>query len=187
MQIIARTKVFHTIARSDFFRSAYAACRHVPLLGSCLHSLVYHALPDGTRVWIQVPQGRGKGLWFWPDPRFELDYLNGDCEPWVQELLHDSLRLGDCFYDVGAHTGFFSLIAAKFVGVQGTVLAFEPDPEIAAISKANARRNQMRQLKVIEAAVWSFSGDKRSIGASNGTTQGQTRKRISKSGGRLVT
>jgi FkbM family methyltransferase len=92
------------------------------------------------------------------DPRFEQGYINGDHEPWVQGVLKARLRPGDCFYDVGAHTGFFSLIAARLVGEKGSVVAVEADPDNAALLRANAERNQMRQVRVLEAAAWSSSG-----------------------------
>ena len=34
-------------------------------------------------------------------------------------------------YDIGSNIGFFALLAAKLVGPQGRVVAFEADPEIA--------------------------------------------------------
>ena len=42
---------------------------------------------------------------------------------YVAQLL---LRPGDCFVDVGANAGVFSLAAAAFVGDTGHVIAFEP-------------------------------------------------------------
>lgn len=38
------------------------------------------------------------------------------------------LRPGDTFIDVGAHVGYFSLIASALVGKSGKVIAFEPEP-----------------------------------------------------------
>jgi FkbM family methyltransferase len=37
------------------------------------------------------------------------------------------LQAGDCFVDIGAHVGYFSLLAAALVGEQGQVVAFEPE------------------------------------------------------------
>ncbi|PYT56961.1 MAG: hypothetical protein DMG35_21155, partial [Acidobacteria bacterium] len=38
---------------------------------------------------------------------------------------------GMTFYDIGANIGFFSLLAARIIGAQGRVVAFEADPEVA--------------------------------------------------------
>jgi FkbM family methyltransferase len=45
----------------------------------------------------------------------------------IREHLGD-LRPGDCFVDVGANDGSYTLLAARLVGREGIVLAFEPNP-----------------------------------------------------------
>jgi len=115
-------------------------------------------LPPGSRIWLRVPRGQAKGLWIFVDPRFDPDYCNGQHEAWAQDLLRKYLKPGDCFYDVGAHIGFFSLIAARIVGGSGCVTAFEPDDGNAAVFRANCERNQLRQITLMQAAVWRFSG-----------------------------
>src|SRR6185436_20517401 len=49
-------------------------------------------------------------------------------EPEVFEFLVRALRAGDTFVDVGAHVGYFSLLAASLVGHGGHVFSFEPNP-----------------------------------------------------------
>ena len=145
-------------ARSSVLRRLYAACRQVPVLGSLLHRKAMRVLPLGRRIWLRIPRGQAKGLWIFVDPRFDPDYCNGQHESWVQDLLRKQLRRGDCFYDVGAHIGFFSLIAARIVGASGCVTAFEPDSGNAVVFRTNCERNQMPQIRLMEAAVWSSSG-----------------------------
>jgi FkbM family methyltransferase len=141
--------------RSKFVHGAYAVLRDTPILGAGIQRLVQEAIPSGARMWIRIPEGLGKGSWMFADPRAELGYTNGDHEPWIQELLKSELREGDCYYDVGAHTGFFCLIASRFVGQSGRVVAFEPDPDNAAILRANVTKNDITQVDVMEMAVWS--------------------------------
>ena len=38
------------------------------------------------------------------------------------------LQPGDTFIDIGAHVGYFSMLAAQLVGPTGTVYSFEPEP-----------------------------------------------------------
>jgi FkbM family methyltransferase len=168
------------MARSRIVRSVYGACRRVPLLGSLLHAGVDGLLPHGSRAWTSLPKGMGKGLRFYCDPRFELGYMNGDHEPWAQEILQEHLRPGDCFCDVGAHTGFFSLIAARFIGGKGLVVALEADPENATLLRLNAGRNGMRQVWVVEAAAWSSSGQLKFQQAS--ATSNRTEGRVASNG-----
>jgi FkbM family methyltransferase len=49
-------------------------------------------------------------------------------EPKLSAALCALVRPGDTVYDVGAHFGFFSLLAADLVGPSGSVHAFEPTP-----------------------------------------------------------
>jgi len=142
------------------------------VIGAFVRRLVRSALPPGTKLWVRIPDGLGKGLWIYADPRFELGYTNGDHEPWLQQLLKSELRSGDCFYDVGAHTGFFALIASRFVAPAGKIVVFEPDPDNVATLKANIARNGISQVTLVEAAVWSSPGEvtfERALDESNRT------------------
>jgi len=49
-------------------------------------------------------------------------------EPHVAKLISEQLKPGDVFYDIGANAGYFTLVGAKAVGAQGTVIAFDPHP-----------------------------------------------------------
>ena len=64
------------------------------------------------------------------------------------------LKEGMMFVDVGAHFGYFSVVAASLVGKTGRVVAFEPIPETAQRLKLNAQRFpdiiEVRQL-----AAWN--------------------------------
>jgi FkbM family methyltransferase len=43
-------------------------------------------------------------------------------------------------FDLGAHVGFFTLLASLFVGDQGRVVAFEPNPENIRYLKKSLKR-----------------------------------------------
>lgn len=49
-------------------------------------------------------------------------------EPHVAQLICDQLQPGDNFYDIGANAGYFTLIAATKVGLEGAVVSFDPLP-----------------------------------------------------------
>jgi FkbM family methyltransferase len=167
-----RDKTLHALTRSGFVRSAYGVLRKIPGAGGGIEKLVHAALPPGKRLWIRIPEGIGKGLWMDVDPRFDMGYVNGNYEPWIQELLKSELRPGDCYYDAGAHIGFFAMIASRLVERSGKVVAIEPDPDNAATLRANLTRNDIEQVSVVEAAVWSSSGQvtfERALGGSNRT------------------
>lgn len=58
-----------------------------------------------------------------------------------QQVLWSQLKPGSTFIDVGAHIGFYTLLAAKRVGPEGRVFSFEPDPETHARLARNVKAN----------------------------------------------
>lgn len=58
-------------------------------------------------------------------------YFSGMPDYWEMCFIRDYLRPGDCFVDVGANVGLYSLLARSIVGEAGQVHAFEPAPETA--------------------------------------------------------
>src|SRR5262249_54527047 len=54
--------------------------------------------------------------------------IEGTYEPHVVTAVRSHLSPGGVLLDVGAHVGYFSLIAAERVGPLGRVLSFEPNP-----------------------------------------------------------
>src|SRR4029077_12076424 len=115
--------------------------RNLPVFGSLVHCLSHRILPPDEKVWARVERGPGQGLWLELNPRTGQQYLHGDVEPVIQEILAGRLQPGMGFYDLGANIGFFSLLAAKLVGTTGKVFSFEPDPENAGRLVRNIERN----------------------------------------------
>jgi len=75
------------------------------------------------------------------------------------ELLDRVLRPGDRFVDVGANIGLFTVAAAARVGPTGHVLAYEPDPDTAAVLRDNVAMNWVGQrVSVIQSAAGARNG-----------------------------
>lgn len=99
-----------------------------------------------------IRYGEGKGLIF--NAEFcNPGFLLGTSEPLEQQMLAKLLKPGDVFYDVGANAGFYCVIAARLVGPEGKVYAFEPTPELADRVEENAGLNQFNHIEVIRVAV----------------------------------
>jgi FkbM family methyltransferase len=144
--------------RSPLVRKSYARLKKVPFFGGALQKLARTLVPRGARVWLEIPAGLGKGLWLHLDPRFEMEYATGHYEPLIESAMLSGLRTGSIFYDVGAHIGIFSLLAARVVGKGGSVFAFEADPDNAQRIREHAHRNGLDQIHVVDRAVWSAPG-----------------------------
>lgn len=72
-----------------------------------------------------------------------------ECTQWILA----NIRRGDTFVDIGAHVGYFALIAAKSVGEEGRVFAFEPDPTNYATLARNVLLNGFANVTLEQAAV----------------------------------
>jgi FkbM family methyltransferase len=143
--------------------------RKAPVIGFLLHKLSYVLLKKDQKVWVCVERGAAKDLWLELSPRTGQAYLRGEAEAAVQEFLAGRLRPNDVFYDLGANIGLFSLLAARIVGTGGKVFSFEPDPENADRLRRNVSRNGFGNISVVQAGVWSSSGDRHFKGAEDGS------------------
>lgn len=82
------------------------------------------ATPHGARrMVLQLDEGHFS-------QRFMLnDFAQGRLyEAETSNFLGAILRPGDVFIDIGAHVGYFSMLAAALVGDAGEVWSFEPEP-----------------------------------------------------------
>lgn len=77
-----------------------------------------------------------------------------------QRILFENLvSEGSVVFDVGAHVGFYSLLAALLVGMRGKVYAFEPLPANLHYLKAHLRINRITNVTVVEKAVSDSPGE----------------------------
>jgi FkbM family methyltransferase len=158
--------VVQQLSTSLPLRKIYTLANRVPILGSALKNLSRTAIPSDALVWTSIRSGPGKGLWIHLNPRYEMEYLEGGYEAPVERILLLNLRPGTVFYDVGAHIGVFSLIAARNLGALGSVFVFEPDPLNVRRIKEHASRNQLDSIRIIPKAVCSSVGKLRFLRAS---------------------
>ena len=77
----------------------------------------------------------------------------GVWEPRETRYLQTLLQAGQTFVDVGAHVGYFSLLAAQLVGPTGTVIAVEPEPRNLDLLRRNLARNGADTARVIPFAA----------------------------------
>jgi len=82
----------------------------------------------------------------------ETILLEDHWDPLLTQLLRDELRPGNVFIDIGANVGYFTLLGAKYVGLDGKVLAIEPNPTVAVLLRQNLARSQLSNVMVEEVA-----------------------------------
>jgi FkbM family methyltransferase len=82
----------------------------------------------------------------------------GSYESAKQLAIAEMLQLGQVFYDIGANTGFFSLLGSKKVGSNGKVIAVEPLSRNIEFIKQHARINNVSNIVVLERAISDYDG-----------------------------
>ena len=80
--------------------------------------------------------------------------LYGCYEPETTRAVRETLEPGMGFVDLGAHIGYFSLLAGRAVGEGGRVYAFEPMPSTRALLEKNIEANGLEgSIEVVPYAV----------------------------------
>ncbi|HTD65130.1 MAG TPA: FkbM family methyltransferase [Candidatus Limnocylindria bacterium] len=95
---------------------------------------------------------------FIPADARQRDLVLDEYEPAVSARMRSLLRAGMTVCDVGANIGVFSLFAAKLVGPQGRVIAFEPIPANVETLRANILLNRLSNVTLLEKAAAETSG-----------------------------
>jgi len=110
--------------------------------------------------------------------------LTGEYSGRENDLYQALLNSGDVALDIGANVGTLTVGMARTVGETGRVIAFEPQPTIAAILARNMARHDLRQVEVRREIVsdsvgsgefadlrWLPHGDRMNLGAIGATTR----------------
>jgi FkbM family methyltransferase len=107
---------------------------------------------------VRVRAGELAGARLLLDLRYEKAYWLGGHEPAIQAALVRLVDPGDVVYDVGAHAGFFAVLAQRAAGLSGRVVAFEPNPDVAERLRRNLELNGGAPARVVARPVASEPG-----------------------------
>jgi FkbM family methyltransferase len=80
-------------------------------------------------------------------------------EPHVKWLLQSLLQPGKTFFDIGAHVGYYTLLAARAVGPSGVVHSFEANPRTFELLSKNVRRNKLGPTLLNRVALADLNGE----------------------------
>jgi len=86
-------------------------------------------------------------------------YLTGCYEPPTARVIAALLNPADTFIDVGANSGFFTLLASHCVGPNGRVLAFEPVPSMRSRLQGNLSLNAAENVVIHDIALSNEAGE----------------------------
>jgi len=85
-------------------------------------------------------------------------FMKGVYEPLITELFKKEIKKGDVVLDIGANIGYYTLIFAKFIGEEGKVFAFEPEPSNFALLKKNIKTNGYQNVTLEEKVISNKNG-----------------------------
>ena len=139
---------FRTAARRSGFTQLGAGKSLADWIRNQMGHYLYRVTGRGRRVPAMVHGFR----MYLPDHP-PLNLLLDQYENATTRLIESLLRPGMTFVDVGAHAGYFTLLAAGLVGASGKVYAFEPAPQNFALLKRNVELNGFQNVVMFQKAV----------------------------------
>jgi hypothetical protein len=87
--------------------------------------MILGAIPSDMTLFVLQGKLKGKK---WIRGAGVHGYWLGTYELKKQEAFEKAVKKGDVVFDIGAHAGFYALLASSLVGESGKVFAFEPLP-----------------------------------------------------------
>jgi FkbM family methyltransferase len=113
------------------------------------------------RPWIQgevripVPKKIGDRLCWVHPSLLTAEATERHIHTWIRKCVLP----GQVFFDVGAHYGWMSLMAAHYAGAAGRVVAFEPAPPLVETLRYHKRINRLKQMEIVVSAVCDIDSE----------------------------
>ncbi len=118
----------------------------IPFINYSYHLLIRYAFADINGQFLVTMNGHKMYI----SDDFLGFYLIGEYEPETTDLFVSLLHEGDVVVDIGAHIGYYTLLAARTVGKDGKVFAFEPDPDNYALLVKNVEMNGYNNVTAVQ-------------------------------------
>lgn len=126
-------------------------------------------LPTAEEAEVSFPDGRR--LVCSTRDHTQRKMLLGEFESAETDVVRAELAAGGTFVDVGAHIGWFTVLAGHLVGPTGAVLAFEPFPASFERLRRNVSANGLDHVRIEHVAVSSSAGEL-TVGVQAGSDSG---------------
>ena len=109
----------------------------------------------GMTMPLRLPYG---AWWLAEKSALDEKLLHGEFEAAELKFVERFLERGMTALDIGAHHGLYTLLAAKRVGKEGKVAAFEPSERECARLRKHLRVNRCGNVRVMQIALGSEEG-----------------------------
>ncbi|MGQ0503472.1 MAG: FkbM family methyltransferase [Panacagrimonas sp.] len=109
-------------------------------------------------AWMRIPVQSGplKGMWI--GVNCGMRFIRGDYDRSAVATLTAALKPGMVMYDIGAHVGYLSMVAARVVGDSGRIVAFEPLDLNLSYLRGHVRSNRIANIQIVDACVGEKPG-----------------------------
>jgi len=140
----------------------------IPLIMK-IYDFLYSYLKSGDIVLIKV---QGHKMYIdMSDLKVSKElFMTGIHEKYVTKLFKRIVREGMTVVDLGAHIGYYTLLAAKLVGKNGKVFAFEPAPTNYSLLVKNIEANGYNNVIPVNKAVSNKIGTSKLFLAPDNTS-----------------
>jgi len=118
------------------------------MLKSCIRKLT-------RNIRIRIRSGPCQGL-LWSLPT-RMNFIRGIYEQRFANFIAATLRPDDVFWDVGAHFGYYTLLASQIVQ-RGQCVSFEPDSDNRWYLEHHIRWNRLKNMTVLPFAIAETNG-----------------------------
>lgn len=106
----------------------------------------FPVLTEFGEIYVDLRIGSGRGL------VIESAYKTGE-----EIVLKEFIKPGDVAYDIGAHFGFYTIAMSHFVGSNGSVFAFEPNPQV--LQSLRKSFSDKKNVHIMNVAVSDTNGE----------------------------
>jgi len=127
------------------------------LLANAIHSLLNRT--SGERYPVLKCSGALEGYRMKVDWTKHRSFGYGTWEHEVVSVISEKVKPGMVALDIGAQSGFYSLMLSKLVGPKGRVIAFEPLPANFRMLEENVALNGATNIQTQHQAVGEHSGE----------------------------
>jgi FkbM family methyltransferase len=86
-------------------------------------------------------------------------YFQGEYEPGITCLIRRTLASGDTFIDIGANTGYYTVVGGLIVGPEGRIHSFEPIPGLFQDLEENSHLNSLSNVDLNQTALQDVEGE----------------------------
>lgn len=131
----------------------------IPYVGFRLKRNLESLFSTPQPEWFTFNSGLRQGMKMKLKLPEENEFFLETHDPEITRLLCRFIQPGQAFFDIGAHIGYYSLLASRLVGSQGSIFAFEPSPQTVLRLEEHVSENNCTNIQVLPLGIGDQNGN----------------------------